>query len=139
MESIREIKFRAWDEEDKVMHYFQLHDIRHEGSLIIYGDSDCIGDYSYFAPIEDGPVMQYTGLKDKKGQEIYEGDIVRQAADDEVIVFKIKYSDNDAAFLRVIAGGASQEWTEDYITSIDAERCEVIGNIYQNPKLLGKQ
>jgi len=71
----------------------------------------------------DCDIMQYTGLKDKNGTEIYEGDILQR-------------NDNSIAVVEFENGM--------FITKYDAlmwELCEnspiVIGNIYQNPELLG--
>ncbi|HEX4218082.1 MAG TPA: YopX family protein, partial [Acidimicrobiales bacterium] len=63
---MREIKFRAWDSEHKRMVMFELGDLD-EGLYI---------DGAKIILIDGRPVMQYTGLKDKNGVEIYEGDII---------------------------------------------------------------
>lgn len=74
---------------------------------------------------------QYTGLKDRNDKEIYEGDIVLnngstlQMKDREVVEFE-----NGGAFPFSICG-----WE----CTIHPEKCEVIGNIYENPELLKKE
>lgn len=65
--------------------------------------------------------MQYTGLKDKNGKLIYEGDIISRGEDRGVI----KYDDETASYY--IRWKESETFIED---------CEVIGNIYENPELL---
>lgn len=86
--------------------------------------------------IEYMPLMQYTGLKDKNGKEIYEGDIIRWRIDDfeEWTKFQIVWGNDYPAF--EINPCEFEECNGlQFITSIEGE-CEVIGNIYENPELL---
>ena len=126
----REIKFRAWDEGNKVMHLdFQFVKTGDEVNDWILFTSDKqpkfpINEWSnnpYFS--QQLKIMQYTGLKDKQGKEIYEGDIVTfWGGKGKVIYFQpyasfmIEYTDNDVCNFN------------------EAE--EVIGNIYENPELI---
>jgi uncharacterized phage protein (TIGR01671 family) len=92
-------------------------------------------------PIEDGDiiVMQYTGLKDKNGKEIYEGDIV--AAFNFIdknfrheVIFKngaFGYTSQFLSGFIPYAGNDNFKWSNG-----KSDKIEVIGNIYENPELM---
>ena len=130
---MREIKFRVWDEEEKEMKYFDLFNMHGWGDGTVYLSSehctrgDEINNFKY-------SVMQYTGLKDTKGVEIYEGDIVSfgDGRFISVVVFdnnewcvNVKTSHPNATYYAV-KGFNMFNW-KDY---------EVIANIYENLELL---
>ena len=111
---MREIKFRAWNkEENKMSEEFSFEDF----------------DGSYFIPkawyLRNMEVMQFTGLLDKNGKEIYESDVVREANGDiREIVFE------DGGFWLKTPNG------ERYISSQGYR--EVLGNVFENKDLLTK-
>ena len=112
---MREIKFRAWDEEKKVMtKNFGIWAI----PQIIQGIKE--NDLSNSLVL-----MQYTGLKDKNGKEIYEGDILltKFEEDDEKNDFIVEW------FIDDISCG----WN---IGPCDTWYSEVISNINENPELI---
>lgn len=115
----RDIKFRAYSKETKIM--------SNTADLMTIAKSD-------FSLIEDNVIwLEYTGLKDKNGKEIYEGDIVnyRMIDEDEICeVFwdagtvKMKFRESDGF------QGYSIN-TEDV-----SKRVSIVGNIYENPELI---
>lgn len=126
---MREIKFRAWLKEKKIMGEVLGIDILHKEIFFSNEDVDCY-EHVDFKNIE---LMQYTELKDKNNKEIYEGDIVKLRANHGIGV--VKYYDEWGAFVveyvkskpLVVLG-----------MSYYKEDIEVIGNIYENPELLGE-
>ena len=112
---MREIKFRVWDYKNSNMDYDKP-----QHSMLTK---------SFAYTCKDAELMQYTGLKDKNGVEIYEGDIVkdlRSPFKDIRSYSKVFYQENRGRF---VFGG----WE---IPAGLSHTFEVIGNIYENPELL---
>ncbi|MEO2600997.1 YopX family protein [Clostridium butyricum] len=122
---MREIKFRAWY---KGVHSGEMiYDIQNEFEERINLGMDSFGHYLNKDSFE---VMQYTGLKDCKGKEIYEGDI----AIVNNKIFKIVYS--KGSFV-IYNGNSNIHLIYDLnIEDNKINNMEVIGNIYENPELL---
>lgn len=137
----RDIEFRAWDDHYKYMNYKVI--------VGIYGnweevkdnenytacsmwiepknvDYKCEPHWSHFEPYhKEIKLMQYTGLKDKNGKKIFEGDIVKSKYG--VFKSKVEWNDSFCGFFPFCNND----------TGIFADECEAIGNIYENKELLG--
>lgn len=128
-------KFRAWLKKEQKMDNYIDHISWLEDELY------CIGDgITYMVSAEDLELMQSTGLVDKNGKEIFDGDIVRTTRflgrADEIGGF-YEYEKDYVGVVKVLEGS----WVID--TGIVAVRLwseidesEVLGNIYENPELL---
>lgn len=113
---MRQLKFRAWQEQ--------------KGRFLCFDAFTGIAGIYCALPGEivrecDFRISQFTGLLDKNGKEIFEGDILRHESGGKP--FEIKH--------------ALQEWNEDgfatgYQLSFTGDQYEVTGNIYENPELL---
>ena len=116
----REIKFRAWlKENEKMMKVSSLHlenkeiSVKENGTFHLFRMQD---------------LMQYTGLKDKNGKEIYEGDIVvlNNIENDNMCIVRYEHSS-----YRLEGWGLRED-----LSNAEARFLEVVGNIYENKNLL---
>lgn len=138
---MREIKFRAWDNDKKTMVYgvekfYDSLGTFYDGNgkeLDIYQDTSLWRFSSFGSLLENKiPIMQYTGIKDKNGREIYDGDILNRGA----LIHSVRWdrlrnswnisSESTMITFQIINGALS--WDESNI--------EIIGNIYENKELL---
>ena len=142
----RSIKFRAWDKKqevmipnDQVMHLeFNKEGIVWLGCWVVVADSQGNPEQGlHQIEKEDLELMQFTGLKDKNGREIYEGDIfdcIYHFDGCKKHKLEVVYSDEGARFQMKSYGKCHQPNVEKYIW--DMTRQEIIGNVYENPELL---
>ena len=124
---MREIKFRAWIKNEKRMDWVSIMQFIGLGrkTVILNNKGIAGGDYSF----ADIVLMQFTGLKDKGGKEIYEGDIL----------------DNSSQTIKVCWDSIGGKWFGHYVdkkrtssfwVGEEFKKYKVIGNIFENSKLL---
>jgi uncharacterized phage protein (TIGR01671 family) len=147
---MREIKFRAWDNKTNKMLFTGFHVL---GEVTAFGliEGHCLKTKGKKSSIErwnDIVLMQYTGLRDKNNKEIYEGDILQLEARDYgdeinrwqgVIEFGNPNGEYDWGFQLKPLHNANVNpeillWVETELPNVS---CEIIGNIYENPELVG--
>lgn len=104
---MREIKFRFWNNTEQKMYYPKM-------------------PIELIQPLAGDFWLEYTGLKDKNGKEIYEGDIVKF----QVNIFPLEFEIKEVIFKH----GEFCPIANNY----EIDGFEVIGNIYENPNLLNK-
>lgn len=116
----REIKFRAWEPSTKSMHY----------DLSFYSDNGG-AIMSKERPLIGGMLLQFTGLKDRNGKEIYQGDFIQNVTDDgkRLSIFEIRWQQSSCGFVKEREDGHT-------FTLEISKYFEVIGNIYENPELI---
>ncbi|MFT9039485.1 YopX family protein [Schleiferilactobacillus harbinensis] len=125
----REIKFRGWRRKYQCWEYGyliecpapelnEIVEVNKSGGRII-------------AAVERDSIGQYTGLHDKNGREIYEGDVVDiglKGQDGKLVLSPVIYGEHIAGYVLDNGGkGIWQRLTED---------CKVIGNVFENPEIL---
>ena len=128
-------KFRAWDKETKTMLDVSLIDFK---KSVLVGEHWEFGETN-FINFDDVNLMQSTGLYDKNGKEIFEGDIVQ---------FEDYYIESDLPYINM----GIVEWSQGQFTITNRASVEmedlfdeefldstIIGNIYENPELLQEQ
>ena len=122
---MKEIKFRVWNTETNKM----ITNVKEMGVFALQSIYS-IDEFLVIPTNEKYPLMQYTGLKDKNGVEIYEGDIIKY--DFNELNYRIEFL--NAEF---IARRFYENIENLYPTEFDyGKECEVIGNIYENKELL---
>lgn len=123
----RELKFRAWVKEKKEWFYTDLE---------ITEDDFCCNeiwlDYENCTSIE-----QYTGLKDKNGKEIYEGDIIEVETcidEEETTIYEVYWDEDTLEYALKTIKGVNYD---SCVGELSQSAIKVIANIHENPELLG--
>ena len=118
----RELKFRVWDKKKRKMAHVVMIDLSMNRCLVT--------DMKDLWEIKDPDIMQYTGLKDKNGREIYDGDIIVSGSGNIYVVMVTRYGSGYGFDIKKIGfDKKSQNWNDEI---------KIMGNIYENPELLNK-
>lgn len=136
---MRPIEFRAWLKDEKKMIEVKAVDFDENGDVfsVNYPEGKSYCGYDR----DNIELMQYTGLKDKNGTKIFEGDVVK---DEKQRLFVIEY--RFGGFNLIPLTFFSDEFSDEFswnpmgdmqCASFIADCCEAIDNIYENPELLG--
>lgn len=124
---MREIRFREWDDLNGEMHLAWHPRFKVDGYTTEL--------------LQDGKVMQFTGLHDKNGKEIYEGDVVRDLRFSKHNIHEIQFGEGGegepADYVGGYIGWCMGNGETTGFTS--GRELEVIGNIYENPELLNRE
>lgn len=129
---MREIKFRAWIESvakgETGLYYPTVFELIHDGSV----DRFFTNEYRFKSDTCKFTLMQYTGLKDKNGVEIYEGDIISWS------ILPLNENVKKVRDVVIYRNGAfSTKERIALLGTLEPHRePEVIGNIYENPELV---
>ena len=134
---MRPIKYRAWDKRRKRM--VEVTSINFRDGTIQVETRHAVNREVY---LEDIVLMQYTGLKDKNGKEIYEGDLLNMHYCNEsvvkgkVVTVKMGMTYDSDGWQH----GRTYGWVAGNNSLADvAPYAEVLGDIYENPELLEEE
>lgn len=124
----REIKFRVWDNTiEKFLDYpcYFNH--------LNFNEFTCF-DWWFKCDEEDTTVQQFTGLKDSKGKDIYEGDVVKALSSDNKYLSIVEWDFREGrwGFYAI----RSDKMPYNYNLTYGCSGWEVVGNIFENPELL---
>lgn len=134
------LKFRAWDKKRKLLRKVFYIDFENKGLMYFYNK-----DTGLYANFEDVEIMQSTGYKDKKGIEIFIGDIVKIYVEDRE-EYKVYYALCKVVFdeetlttkLEIIERFCDFLMPPKYLYFKNVEDIVIAGNIYENKELLRK-
>jgi uncharacterized phage protein (TIGR01671 family) len=132
----REIKFRVWDKSDEIMEEVGAIDWADGKPITCNTKKNKFYQYQEPSDCTGFVLMQYTGLKDRNGKEVWEGDIVRIKNGPSIKILEVSFA--SGAF-----GNIGRVTIEDSVSELGllpldrfVHNSEVIGNIYENPEFI---
>lgn len=131
---MQKIKFRCWDKNKKQMRAVRDICFDQYGTIDVYCECDDINE-----PAKgNDSLMQFTGLLDRNGKDIYEGDVVqedirRDKRSKPIMRWSVVVYSEKGMFIVECLPKSLRQWNELYKEN---DEVEVIGNIYENPELL---
>ena len=142
MSDMRTYKFRAWDDKNK--EWLLGYDYENLGGFDMFGEMVIMGEwgaiaYAHLKGHIDVKLMQFTGLKDKNGKEVYMGDIVKVTYPQNRKLERfghVGWYDHGFAIRRIVSGPDVQPPILGAQPLPASSRIEVIGNIWETPELL---
>jgi uncharacterized phage protein (TIGR01671 family) len=153
---MREIKFRVWNKDNKKMFYPEVFILnqtwkKEMTNWSAWNRFTQKGTEDLICNGKNGIIMQFTGLKDKNGKDVYEGDILQRGEGEHITQIKIRFGNGTfdsgcynftgffGVWIKVGFGGGFKKGRLcedlDEITQDNISRFEVIGNIYENGEL----
>jgi uncharacterized phage protein (TIGR01671 family) len=136
----RQIKFRAWDKTYSLMNYkvqvgntdYADQNYTCNSIWVDYGDNKSIGWMNADDKCID--LMQYTGMKDKNGKEIFEGDILQWTSSNPFSLGEIRKI--QVGYVQAQYWGQGRNLGVYLAELLSNEKCEIVGNIYENGNVL---
>ena len=132
---MREAKLKAWVKERKIMADVLIVNYK-ESTVQLPIETDVTDDYWWDETVwsfEEIELLQYTGLNDKNGKEIYEGDVVKYLDGEFSFIAKVAWSD----WMWYLEGiNPKESFMFDDVADNETADVEIIGNIYEHPHLL---